>query len=413
MKVKSVNRHRKQLLKYVEEFKDLLGRQERQRWCFMYLSGLMLNGERKSIQPMSERLPGGNEQSMQQFVNQSPWLHQPILKRLSSYLYQKTSNKQGVLVLDDTGLPKKGKHSVGVARQYCGALGKVSNCQSIATWHYATKTQAHFPLTEQLYLPKEWIEDTCRLDKASVPKTNRKFKKKWELALELLKTIPREIKYEALVFDAGYGEIRAFLRKLDERNETFIAQVPESHSYWSLDVPLTHAQPKTGRRRRYPAVCDKKHKPKSASKWRLYLEKEQKTKWKKISVPLKSKTHVMVKAIRVKEVITEAFYRPGSERWLVIEKFGNEQFKYFVSNAPLDTPLKKMVNWIHQRWQIEQGYQQLKEELGLDHFEGRSWRGLHHHLTLCFMAYSFLYLLKLKNQKKISSINIASSTNMA
>jgi SRSO17 transposase len=111
----------------------------------------------------------------------------------------------------------------------------------------------------------------------------------------------------------------------------------------------------------------------------------------------------MVKAIRVKEVITEAFYRPGNERWLIIEKFGRDQFKYFVSNAPSNISLKKMVEWIHQRWQIEQGYQQLKEELGLDHFEGRSWRGLHHHLTLCFMAYGFLYLLKLQHQKKISS----------
>ena len=177
MDIKSIGHYRKQLLSYVGEFKDLLGRQERQYWCFMYLSGLMLDGERKSIQPMAKRLPGGDEQSMQQFVNQSPWDYQPILSRLSSYLYKKTLSKRGVLVLDDTSLPKKGNYSAGVARQYCGALGKVSNCQSIVTWHYATKRQLHFPLTGQLYLPQEWINDPHRLDKAGIAEEERKFKK--------------------------------------------------------------------------------------------------------------------------------------------------------------------------------------------------------------------------------------------
>jgi len=362
---------------------------------------------------MAEKLSGGDEQSMQQFVNQSPWLHLPILKRLSSYLYERTPNHRGVLVLDDTSLPKKGKYSVGVARQYCGALGKVSTCQAIVTWHYTTKAQEHFPLVGELYLPQEWTDDSQRMEKAEIPMVKRRFRKKWELALDLLDEMPERVKYEALAFDAGYGEIRPFLRKLDERKEIFVAQVPESHSYWSLDVPLTYQQPKVGPRRKYPAVRDQRLKPKSAKEWGSFLEEEQKTKWEKIRLRLKSKTQVMVKAIRVKEVITEAFYRPGKERWLIIEKFGENQFKYFISNASVNTPLKKMVGWIHQRWQVEQGYQQLKEELGLDHFEGRSWYGLHHHLTLCFMAYGFLYSLKLGKQKKINPINFATSTDMA
>jgi len=172
-----------------------------------------------------------------------------------------------------------------------------------------------------------------------------------------------------------------------------------------LNIPLTYDQPKVGPKRKYPAVRDKKHKPKSAKQWRIHLEKDQESKWKTIDISLNSKKQVMVKALRVKEVITEAFYRPGNERWLIIENCG-DRFKYFISNAPINTPLKKMVEWIHQRWQIEQGYQQLKEELGLDHFEGRSWLGLHHHLTLCFMAYGFLYLMKLKNQKKSTHLTL-------
>lgn len=153
-RLKSVQR---KLVHFVNEFKSELGRSERVHWCQMYLSGLLLDGERKSIQPMSQRLPGGNEQALQQFVNQSPWNHQAFQIKLMNYVREKLGCNKGVLVLDDSSLPKKGKYSVGAVRQYCGALGKVSNCQSLVTWHFAPKLGSHFPLLGELYLPQEWI----------------------------------------------------------------------------------------------------------------------------------------------------------------------------------------------------------------------------------------------------------------
>lgn len=402
MRLNELKAAQKQLLTFVDEFKTFLGRRERVHWCWMYLSGLLLNGERKSIQPLAERLPGGNEQALQQFVNQSPWVHEQVQLHLTEFLAKHLKVKRGILVLDDTSLPKKGHHSVGVSHQYCGALGKIANCQSLVTWHYVESKGEHFPVLGELYLPQAWTKERKRLKQAGVPSHRFAFKRKWELALELLTQIPlATLPYEAIVFDAGYGEIREFLQELDKRNQTFVAQIPESHGFWPLDVAVNTQQPKKGRPRRYEAIADKTHKALSAKHWRVKVLAE-KHLWQKIKLPLNSKKVTQVIALRVREVIQQAYYRPGIERWLLIEKQGKD-YKYYVSNASLATPVKQMVLWAHERWKVEQGYQQLKEELGLDHFEGRSWRGLHHHVTLCFMAYAFLVLLKNRGLKKTKS----------
>jgi SRSO17 transposase len=392
MNQREIKRIKKDLVEFVNEFKTGIGREERLHWCQYYLSGLLLDGERKSIQPIAERLPGGNEQAIQQFVNQSPWEHEAIQVQLMNYLQEKIKSSKGVLVLDDTSLPKKGSHSVGVGRQYCGALGKVSNCQSLVTWHYATE-EHHFPLLEELYLPQDWINDSKRLQRCGVPAEKRIFKKKWEIALELLNKLKTEkINYEAIAFDAGYGEIKEFLSTLDKRGEIFIGQVPESHHFWPANVAIKTIKASTGRPRRYPELADRSKKALSAKAWALEAL-SQGTKWKKVKLSLKSKKYTNVIALRVREVNAKWYWRLGAERWLIIEKIGTDSCKYWVSNAPANTSLKTLMGWAHSRWKIEQGYQQLKEELGLDHFEGRSWRGLHHHVTLCFMAYAFLLLL--------------------
>ena len=241
---------------------------------------------------MSRRLPGGNEQSLQQFVNQSPWAHEPLQQGLIKYAIDEGLTRSGgVLVLDDTTLPKKGKHSVGVGRQYCGALGKVANCQSVVSWQYASNASHHFPLLGELYLPQSWCDSPDRLSQAGVPDEKQGFRKKWEIALSLLDQITTlNIPYDALVFDAGYGEIRPFLHKLDARGECFVAQIPESHCFWPVDIPVTIEQPKTGRRRRYPVVTDKQQKALSASQWHKRLLK-QGFQWQKVPLSLQSQTH--------------------------------------------------------------------------------------------------------------------------
>ena len=157
--------------------------------------------------------------------------------KLFRRLVRRSGEGKGVLVLDDTTLPKKGDASVGVARQYCGALGKVTNCQAIVTWHYCGP-RAHVPLLGEVYLPQSWISDPSKLDRAGVPEDKQGFREKWKLALELLDRVSAELPYEAIVMDAGYGEIRAFLHALDQREQCFVAQIPESHCFWPATLAL-------------------------------------------------------------------------------------------------------------------------------------------------------------------------------
>lgn len=314
--------------------------------------------------------------------------------KLVNVVSQKLGVKRAVIAIDDTGLPKKGNESVGVARQYCGALGKVANCQNIVTLEAVSANQIHFPIAAQLYLPKHWIEQPERLEKTGVPQAHQVFQEKWRIALQLLETATLPFAVECVVFDAGYGEIRPFLTELDQRNYTFVGQVPESHSYWPNDIEVTSEQQPTGRPRKYPEIADKTNKASSAKRWG-----EQVKQWR--SIRLASGAVVQAARFRVREVMAQAYYRPGPERWLVIEKLEDGTIRYWVSNAPRSTSLKQLVLWGHRRWAIEQSYQQLKEELGLDHFEGRSWMGLNHHLVLCFMAYCFLLLKRSKKSLRL------------
>jgi SRSO17 transposase len=382
----------KHLGEFVEHFCDLFGRSERRYRCKQYLTGLLLDGERKSIEPLADRVAGADAQALQQFVNQSPWAHAGVQMSLAQMMRRRRTGQPAVLVLDDTTLPKQGKCSVGVAHQYCGALGKVANCQAIVTWHYADR-QSHFPLLGQLYLPQTWVADSERMQRAGIPTEQQFFQEKWKLALKLLDEIAPEVEAEAVVCDAGYGEIKEFLHELDARQYMFVAQIPESHSFWPAEIAVTTAVRSTGRPRQFPTVADPAAQPLRAKQWREQLEREGR-KWCKVRLPLQQPKAVEVLAVRVRETNTQAWRRPGAERWLLIERLSDETVKYYLSNAGRRASVRQLIKWAHERWKVEQGYQQLKEEIGLDHFEGRSWRGLHHHLTLCFMAYGFLQVMK-------------------
>src|SRR5215210_22103 len=397
-----------QLSNFVEEFRDLFGRAERRYRCKQYLTGLLLDGERKSIEPMADRVAGANAQALQQFVNQSPWAHAALQLGLARGMLRRRAGRRAVLVLDDTTLPKQGRSSVGVARQYCGALGKVANCQAIVTWHYADE-QGHFPLLGRLYLPQVWTSDAERMQQAGVPAADRLFEEKWKIALKLLDEIAPEVETGAVVCDAGYGEVKEFLRELDGRGHLFVAQIPEHHSFWPAEVAVTTAANLMGRPRRFPQVADPQAQPLRARQWHEQIERAGR-KWQTVRLALKQPKTVEVVALRVRETNTQAWRRPGAERWLLIERLGDGAVKYYVSNAGRHISVRQMILWAHERWKIEQGYQQLKEELGLDHFEGRSWRGLHHHLTLCFLAYGFLQLLW---QKKKRSLHAPSASPLA
>lgn len=392
---------REQLQDYVAEFAGELGRSERRHWCGKYLEGLLREGERKSIEPLAARVDG-DDQALQQFVNQSPWEHEAVLWRLREGM-RRRATAPGVLVLDDTSLPKQGRHSVGVARQYCGALGKIANCQSIVTWHWAAP-DLHWPLAAQLYLPTVWTEDPARMARAGVPAEAQPFREKWRIALDLLAVMkPQLPAYQAIVCDAGYGVVMPLLAALEQRGERYVAQVPGNVAAWPAEAVATLPRAARGRPPLHALVQDPAVRPLSMVAWRDRL-RQQPARWKKVRLPRADGASVRAIAVRVQASQRGSLWRqPGPTRWLLIEQLADDTFKYHLSNLPAHTPLAELVRLAHQRWAIEQGYQQLKEELGLDHFEGRSWRGLHHHLTLCFLAFCFLTRLRASKKTPLAA----------
>jgi len=380
MNLKEIMKVRRELEKFLAPYKEDIGRSDRMRHCGLYVSGLMLSGERKSVQPMAERLPGASEQNLQQFVNQSPWDHETVLRRLRKEMTAWGGGRGGVLVLDDTTLPKKGESSVGVARQYCGALGKIANCQCVVSWHYAGR-KGHWPLSAELYVPKEWRERK-RTASVGIPKDRLAAGTKWEVALRLLKEMGGDVPHRAVVFDAWYGESKAFREELDRCGERFVGAIPRNQSFWPVGVRMRRRR--RGDRTPFTKTADGRMKPRMSEEWGRDGE------WHRIELKTAGRATVLAKAIRVRETNQNHWRRPGAERWLIVEQESSGRLTYYVSNFPATVTLREMILTVHERWKVEQGYQRLKEELGLDHFEGRSWRGLHHHITLCFLAYAFL-----------------------
>ncbi len=387
MRQKEFESIRRKFNDFVDEFSPIFSRRDRLSRCSQYVAGLMLDGERKSIEPMAERLGNVSARSLQDFMVQETWDADALMDALSRRSLGK-HEEPGVLILDDTSLPKQGNNSVGVAHQYCGALGKVANCQSIVSWHWAGK-KTHFPIIGRLYLPQSWIDDQKKLDECGVPKSRRIFKTKWRIALDLLAPLASERNFSCICFDAGYGEIPQFYNQLDKLGHKFVGQIPKKMGFWpeNLVVDLNPEPGKTGRPYKHPKVADKSIKPRKAEEFTKELS-PQADRWKKILTP--SGEEIVVSALRVRQAITGSYRCPGPERWLLIERLNDGDCKYYVSNLPDDTTLEELVRFAKSRWKIEQGYQQLKEELGLDHYEGRKWSGLHHHIALCFMAFHFL-----------------------
>ncbi len=415
------------LTEFIEEFRPFLGRKERCHWCGIYLSGLILDGDRKSIEPMARRLGGyGNVQAMQQFINQSPWPFEPIQVHLAKILVKrfgltrKTQSKRlpGALILDDTTFLKQGSHSVGVAHQWSGRIGKTTNCQTLVSWGYANRN-VHFPIRLQLFLPESWSLNPDRLIHAGVPGSRFGHQEKWRLGLELLDSIRNEIPHQIVLTDTGYGNNADFIHELMERKEHFIVQVSSARIFWPYGTrTISHSRrnltdPYTGvqLKNRFVTAKNQRERPFSAKKWAKILLPRYKL-WRQMALPsgdaTTQKNHkVRVASIRVRMEVPHYRYSIGKEIWLMIEhhnfhpepysyglhtRKSAEYFKYYISNLPRTASTATLFELAHLRGKVEQDYQQLKEELGMDHFEGRNWFGLHHHVTLCMLAFGFILL---------------------
>ena len=398
MNLQQFNRVKKDLSSFVNIFTPNLGRIERVNCCRAYISGLIIESERKSIKPIADKVFNGNHQSLQQFIKDSPWSHVDIFETLNKFMFKKVGlQKNNIFILDDTGIPKKGSFSVGVSRQYCGNSGKVDNCQTIVSWHYSCN-KTHFPLNAQLYLPESWTSLKDKMDRAGVPTLNQKFKEKWKIALDLLDEVKFN-KPKILLFDAGYGTNRLFLHEIEKRKCNFIGHIKGEESFWMGKIKIDKISSKrgeTGRKRKYSLISDRRYKGQSASELINELFKDDKNV-KSCTIKLIKPKKVDYVATTVYEKIRQHRHRVGPKRKLIGIKNKNGSIIIILSNMISSSNIE-IVKLSHERYKIELGYRQLKNDLGFDHFEGRSWRGLHHHVSLSFMAFCFLKLQLLKKK---------------
>jgi SRSO17 transposase len=388
-------RVRGRLVEFASEIFDSMGRKDQRRWGEVYLRGLMLDGKRKSIEPMAARLPDGDEQCLQQFVNQSPWDPVPVRRALARRMSRELASE--AWVIDDTGFPKFGRMSVGVARQYSGALGKVGNCQ-IGVSVNACSDEASCPLDWRLFIPEEWDEDSEsnqeRREKAKLPEDVHHVEK-WRLALEMIdELIGWGLEAPVILGDGAYGDITEFRLGLQERELSYVLDVKGSTSAYSEEVQPERPEWKgTGR----PPKPRYRKEPSSLKALALAAGSQaaQTVTWREGTRGSMTSRFLALRIRPANIQLRNIASRNGEElpvRWLLIEwpPDKDEPTKYWLSNLPADTPLKTLVKLAKLRWRIEHDYRELKDALGLDHYEGRTYRGWNHHVTLVSIAHAFL-----------------------
>jgi SRSO17 transposase len=391
-----------QLTAFLKDVLAPLGRKERRHWARVYVQGLLLDGARKSIEPMAERLPGADVQALRQFVGQSPWAVEAVQRELARKVVDLLSDPE-VWILDETSFPKAGEHSVGVARQYCGALGKVANCQVAVTLHWSS-AQASCPLGWRLYLPRAWVEDEERGREVKLPE-KLTYRSQAELALELIdQMLSWEVPQLPVVADSAYGNSFDFRQQLRQRQLSYVMAVEAKTVVWREDpntLPIPPSAP-TGRPRRYPPL-ETTPVPQELTTVARQLPE---TAWKKVTWRAGTRGPQRSRFVKLKVWAAHGWRaQEHPERvaeWLLIEwpEGEAEPTKYWLAQwGPGQPGLCRLVRMAHARWRIEMDYRELKEELGLDHFEGRHWLGWHHHVTLVTLAYAFLRLEQARLKK--------------
>jgi SRSO17 transposase len=382
------------LMDFLEDLLEPMGRRERRHWARVYIQGLLLDGERKSIEPLASRIAGADVQALRQFVGQSPWAVEEVQRRLAHKVIDLLSEAE-VWIIDETSFPKAGRHSVGVARQYCGTLGKIANCQVAVSLHWAS-AEASCPLVWRLYLPKAWLEDAARAAEVKLP-PGTAYRSKTELALEAVdQALAWGLPPRPVLADSAYGNDFSFRQALRARQLHYAVQVEPTTVAWTTDPNLPVPAPtkkKMGRPRRYPPLAVlappqsleqiAQQLPVSAWRqvtWRQGSRGAQRSRFAMLPVWAAHGWQAQPHLARVRE-------------WLLVQwpPDKTEPTKYWLAQlGPQPLGLRRLVRTAKARGRVEQDYRELKEELGLDHYEGRQWLGWQHHVCLVTIAYAFL-----------------------
>ncbi|CUA99569.1 IS701 family transposase [Pannonibacter indicus] len=391
---------RNELEAWLAPFAAALRNKTRRRMCPAYISGLIGPGDRKSVQPMAARDDDVSYDRLHHFAGSGVWDEAPLEAALLAEADRLVGGDDAWLIIDDTALPKKGRHSVGVAPQYASTLGKNANCQTLVSVTLASR-EVPVMVGLRLFLPESWTSDAARLDRAGVPEGLRAYRTKPEIALaEIDRVRAAGVRFGCVLADAGYGLPASFRQGLSERGLAWAVGIPFKQKVYPADVSMVFPVAARGRPRKnaIPDITSVSAQAMlEAAKWRQ-------VSWRRGT---KGKLAARFAAVRVRvadgpqQRIHDmgAQHLPGEEVWLAGEHRSAGERKYYLSNLPANTPIKQLAGAIKARWVCEQAHQQLKEELGLDHFEGRSWKGLHRHALMSMIALAFLQSLRLKQAK--------------
>jgi SRSO17 transposase len=390
-----------ELMQWLEPFLTRLGHRRRRQMCPLYVAGLIGPGERKSMEPIAARLAPDRYDRLHHFISSGLWDMSPLEEELAHQADRMVGGSNAVLVVDDTTLPKKGTHSVGVAPQYASALGKRANCQTLVSLTLA-RDEVPVAVGLRLFLPESWTGDAERMKRAHVPEPWRVPRTKPEMALaEIDRLMAAKVRFATVLADAGYGLSASFRQGLSDRKLLWAVGIPKHQKVYPADVALIFPNAGRGRPRK-KAIPDRLSVPAEAMladadwthlSWRNGTKGPLKAAFAAVRVRV---AHGPPQRIRDKG----QQHMPGEEAWLVGEWRSSGERKYYLSNLPAETDLKTLAATIKARWVCEQAHQQMKEELGLDHFEGRSWQGLHRHALMTMIAYAFLQHRRLGQAKR-------------
>jgi SRSO17 transposase len=398
MDIASCTSSESRFVAYVGGLASVIGHLDREKPLADYCQGLLLPCERKSVEPMAAVTApsrvAAQHQSLLHFVGEAPWSDERVLAKVREQVLP-AIERHGPIeawIIDDTGFAKKGRHSVGVAHQYCGELGQAGNCQVAVTLSIANH-HASLPVGYRLYLPKEWAEDRARRDKAGVP-AEVVFATKPAIALaQVQAAYAAGIAPGVLLMDTAYGSDTKLRTGVSALGMSYIAGVQAAVTVWAPGREPLPPKPYGGRGRRPTRLRrESPHQPVAVKTLALGLPK---TAWRTIRWREGSNDWLRSRfaTVRVRPAYDD--YRlpaPRPHEWLLIEwpKGEPEPTRYWLSNLPQDVTFPRLVDLAKLRWRIERDYQELKQEVGLGHYEGRGWRGFHHHATLCIAAYGFL-----------------------
>ncbi|MEG8224049.1 IS701 family transposase [Sphingomonas sp. HH69] len=385
------------LERWLEPFLTGLSHPARRRMCPHYIAGLIGPGDRKSVQPMAARAGEVGYDQLHHFVAAGIWDSAPLEAALLVEADRLVGSTDGFLVIDDTALPKKGRHSVGVAPQYASSLGKTSNSQSLVS---VTLASGEVPVMVglRLFLPESWTSDLDRMTRARIPKERQVAMSKPEIAIEEIdRVIASGVRFGCVLADAGYGSSAPFRHALSKRGLLWAVGMSRRQMVYPTDVAMIFPTEKARKPRKH-YIPDR---PPVSTEEMLADETWRKLSWRRgTKGPLTCR--FAARRVRVADgdkhrISDKGVSRmPGDEVWIIGERRSTGERKYYISNLPADATLKTLAAAVKARWICEQAHQQLKEELGLDHFEGRSWTGLHRHSLMTMIAYAFLQSRRLQ-----------------